>query len=217
VRSIAKVVHEFDDVIIMVDSVSGFSAAEMRTDEWGIDFLLTGSQKALALPPGLAFGVASARMLERSANSPNKGFYFDLEQFESNAEKYQSPSTPGLSVMFALQVQLKRILAEGLEARWARHTAMAERTYAWVQEMRDSGVELSLVAPEGYRSPGVTAIRVPEGVAAPDLVKKMGDRGYVIGGGYGKWKPETFRIGHMGEQTVETLDGLLAQLTEVVR
>ena len=119
--------------------------------------------------------------------------------------------------MFALQVQLKRILAEGLEARWARHTAMAERTYAWVQEMRDAGVGLSLVAPEGYRSPGVTAIRVPDGVAAPDIVKAMGERGYVIGGGYGKWKPETFRIGHMGEHTVETLDGLLAQLTEVVR
>ena len=217
VRALAAVVREFDDVVVMVDSVSGFSAAEMRTDEWGIDFLLTGSQKALALPPGLAFGVASERMLERSKHSPNKGFYFDFLKFQSNAEKYQSPSTPALSVLFALQVQAKRILDEGLEARWARHTAMAERTYAWVDEMRDAGVGLSLVAPEGYRSPGVTAIRVPEGMAAPDVVKGMAERGWVLGGGYGKWKPETFRIGHMGEHTVAELDALLAELTQVVQ
>ncbi len=216
IRALAAVVREFEDVVIMVDSVSGFSAAEVRTDEWGIDFLLTGSQKALALPPGLAFGVASERMLERSKNSPNKGYYFDLEQFEANAEKYQSPSTPALSVIYALQVQAQRILDEGLEARWARHTAMAERTYAWVGEMRAAGVALSLVAPEGYRSPGVTTIRVPDGVAAPDIVKGMAQRGWVIGGGYGKWKPETFRIGHMGEHTVDGLDALLTVLTEAL-
>jgi len=217
IRALAAVVREFDDIVIMVDSVSGFSAAEVRTDEWGIDFLLTGSQKALALPPGLAFGVASKQMLERSADSPGKGYYFDLLEFEANAEKYQSPSTPALSTMFALQVQLKRIQKEGLEARWARHTAMAERTYAWVDEIRAEGLDFSLVAPEGSRSPGVTAIKVPEGVAAPDIVKAMSGRGWVIGGGYGKLKPTTFRIGHMGEHTVAELEALLAQLTEVVR
>ncbi len=217
IRSIGAVVREQDDVVLCVDSVSGFGAAEVRTDEWGLDFLLTGAQKALALPPGLAFGVASERMLRRSAESPRKGFYFDLEQFESNAEKYQSPSTPALSILFALEVQARRILDEGLEARWARHTAMAERTYAWVAGTRDAGIGLEIVAPEGHRSPGVTAIRVPEGVAAPDIVKGMASRGWVIGGGYGKLKPTTFRIGHMGEHTVEELDALLAQLDEVVR
>lgn len=216
IRALAAVVREFDDVVIMVDSVSGFSAAEFRTDEWGLDFVLTGSQKALALPPGLAFGVASERMLERSKNSPNKGYYFDLEEFEANAREYQSPSTPALSVIYALQVQAKRILDEGLEVRWARHTAMAERTHAWVDEMRDAGVPLSLVAPEGHRSPGVTAIRVPEGMSAADIVNAMAERGFVIGGGYGKWKSATFRIGHMGEHTVEGLNRLLAELTEAL-
>lgn len=216
IRALAAVVREFDDMVIMVDSVSGFSAAEFRTDEWGLDFVLTGSQKALALPPGLGFGVASERMLERSRNSPNKGYYFDLEEFEANAREYQSPSTPALSVIYALQVQAKRILDEGLEARWARHTAMAERTYAWVDEMRDAGVALSLVAPDGYRSPGVTAIRVPDGMAAPDIVEAMAQRGFVIGGGYGKWKSETFRIGHMGEHSVDGLNALLAELTEAL-
>jgi aspartate aminotransferase-like enzyme len=217
IRGLASVVREFDDIVIMVDSVSGLSAAEIRTDEWGLDFLLTGSQKALALPPGLAFGVASRRMLERSASSPGKGYYFDLLDFEANAEQYQSPTTPALSTIFALQVQLKRMQAEGLEARWARHSAMAERTYTWVDEMRAGGVDLSLVAPEGYRSPGVTAIRVPEGVAAPDIVQAMSERGWVIGGGYGKLKDTTFRIGHMGEHTVAALDALLAVLTDVVQ
>ncbi|MDZ7780942.1 MAG: alanine--glyoxylate aminotransferase family protein [Gemmatimonadota bacterium] len=217
IRALAQVVHEFDDVVIMVDSVSGFSATEVRTDEWGIDFLLTGAQKALALPPGLAFGVASERMLARSEESPNKGFYFDFEQFEKNADKFQTPSTPALSVMFALQVQLGRILEEGLDARWARHAKMAERTYAWVDEMREAGLDFSVLAPEGYRSPAVTAIRVPEDVEAPEIVKGMAERGWVIGGGYGKLKPTTFRIGHMGEHTLDELEALLTQLTEVVR
>ena len=217
IRALAAVVREFDDIIVMVDSVSGFSAAEMRTDEWGLDFLLTGSQKALALPPGLAFGVASKRMLERSAASPGKGYYFDLEDFEANAEKYQSPTTPALSTLFALQVQLERIQREGLEARWARHRAMAERTYAWVDEMRAAGLDYSLFAPEGYRSPGVTAIRVPEDVAASHIVEAMSARGWVLGAGYGQLKSTTFRIGHMGEHTVAELEALLVELTDVVR
>ena len=119
--------------------------------------------------------------------------------------------------MFALQVQLERIQREGLDARWARHSAMAERTYAWVDEMRAAGLDYSLVAPEGYRSPGVTAIRVPEGVAASDIVEAMSGRGWVLGGGYGRLQSTTFRIGHMGEHTMAELDALLVELTEVVR
>ena len=217
IRSLAAVVRERDDVVMMVDSVSGFAAAEVRPDAWGLDFLFTGSQKALALPPGLAFGVASERMMERSAKSPNKGHYFDLQVYASNAAKYQSPATPAISTLFALQVQLHRILAEGVEARWARHAAMAGRTYAWVDEMQAAGVGLRVLAPEGYRSPGVTAVTVPDGMTGPTVVKGMKERGWVIGGGYGKMKDTSFRIGHMGEHTVTELEALLADLTEVVR
>ena len=114
IRALAAVVAQHEDVLVVVDSVSGFGGAELRPDDWGLDFLLTGSQKSLALPPGLAFGVASERMMERSAVCTNKGVYFDLMQFASSQEKWQSPSTPALSTMFALQVQLQRMQKEGI-------------------------------------------------------------------------------------------------------
>lgn len=216
VRALSAVAAEHEDVLVLVDSVSGFGGAELRPDEWGIDFLLTGSQKSFALPPGLAFGVASERMLERSATAQRKGVYFDLLKYQSSQEKWQSPSTPGLSTMYALQVQLERMQAEGMPGRWARHAAMAERTYAWVHEMRAAGVDLEVLAPEGYRSPCVTAIRTG-GELATEAPKAMRERGWVIGGGYGKLKPTTFRIGHMGDHTVEGLSAMLDVLTEVVR
>lgn len=217
IRALAAVAREEAEVVFMVDSVSGFGATEIRTDEWGLDFLLTGSQKAFALPPGLAFGIASEQMMERSASSPGKGYYFDFEIFADNAAKYQTPSTPAVSVMFALQVQLQRMLSETMEDRWARHAGMAARTYSWVDEMRSEGVGVGLLAPEGFRSPGVTAITLPDGMKGPEIVRTMRERGWVIGGGYGKLKESSFRIGHMGEHTLDTLNPLLAELSEVVR
>jgi predicted phosphoserine aminotransferase len=205
----------YKDVLIVVDSVSGFGGAELRPDAWGLDFLLTGSQKAFALPPGLSFGVASEKMMERAASAPQRGYYFDLTKYAGSQEKWQSPTTPAVSTLFALQVQLERMKAETMEARWARHTAMAERTWAWVEENGDAG--LSLFAPEGYRSPCVTAIAVEDGESAPNIVKAMAEKGWVIGGGYGKLKPSAFRIGHMGDHTLEKLNELLDALTDVVR
>lgn len=216
VRALAEVIRRHEDTLVLVDSVSGFGAAELRPDDWGIDFLLTGSQKAFALPPGLAFGVASERMMARSAVAPRKGYYFDLESFAKSQEKNQSPSTPAISVLYSTQVQLERMKAEGIEARWQRHTEMADATYAWVDAMIDRGVEMKILAPEGYRSPGVTAITAPEGMTGPDVTSGVTERGWVIGGGYGKLKESTFRIGHMGDHTLDELNGLLDVLTEVV-
>jgi aspartate aminotransferase-like enzyme len=156
-------------------------------------------------------------MMERSAEAKNKGVYFDLRKYASSQEKWQSPSTPGLSTMYALQVQLKRMQEEGMPARWARHAAMAERTYAWVDEMQRAGVGLAVLAPEGFRSPCVTAISVADGESAPSIPKAMAERGWVIGGGYGKLKPSTFRIGHMGDHTLDGLNALLDVLGEVVQ
>lgn len=216
IEALARAIRAHPDTLVLVDSVSGFSATEVRPDDWGIDFLLTGSQKALALPPGLAFGVASGRMMERAAVAPRRGYYFDLLEFAKNDEKDQSPTTPALSVLYALEVQLVRILAEGLPARWARHAEMADATYAWVDRMRGAGVDLEVVAPEGYRSPAVTAIRTPAGITGPDVTKGVLARGWLVGGGYGKLKETTFRVGHMGEHTLQELTGLLAVLEEVV-
>jgi aspartate aminotransferase-like enzyme len=216
IPALAAVVHDFDDTMVLVDSVTGFGAAELRPDDWGIDFLVTGSQKGFALPPGLAFGVASERMMERAATAPKRGYYFDLDFFAKNHAKDQATTTPALSVLYALEVQLARMLSEGMEARWARHTAMAERTWAWVSEMNERGVVLEILAPEGYRSPSVTTIRLPDGVAGPDVTRGVKERGWVIGGGYGKLKPDTIRIGHMGEHTLEELEDVLEIVGEVL-
>jgi aspartate aminotransferase-like enzyme len=216
IRGLAAVAHDVPDTLVLVDSVTGFGAAEVRPDEWGIDFLLTGSQKAFALPPGLSFGVASERMMKRAQDAPNRGYYFDLVFFQKNHDKDQSPTTPALSVLYALEVQLDRMLAEGMEARWARHDEMAVRTWAWVDEMRASGVPLHVVAPEGYRSPAVTTVRLPEGVNGPDVTQAVFDRDWLVGGGYGQFKETTIRVGHMGDHTMDELNGLLAILTEVL-
>jgi aspartate aminotransferase-like enzyme len=217
IRSLAEVVRRYDDTMVLVDSVTGFGGAELRPDAWGLDFVLTGSQKAFALPPGLSFGVASQRMMDRAVTVPNRGYYFDLERFAQNHDKDQSPVTPALSVMYALEVQLERMLAEGIENRWARHAEMAGRTWAWVDEMREGGVDLSVVAPHGNRSPSVTAVRLPDGVRGPDVTKAVIEREWLVGGGYGKLKDSTVRVGHMGDHTMEELNGLLEVLGEVLR
>jgi aspartate aminotransferase-like enzyme len=218
VRALRGVVAEHDDTFLLVDSVTGIGGAEMRTDDWELDFVLTGSQKALALPPGLAFAAASERMMERSASLEGKGVYFDLVAFGGSLEKFQTPNTPALSLLYALQHQLKSIEQETIEGRWARHRAMAERTAGWVDHMRqEHGVSMSIMAPEGFRSPTVTTICLPDrGKTGPSVVEDMSKRGWVIGGGYGKLKEGTIRIGHMGDHTLAELDELLDVLREVV-
>jgi len=216
IKTLAAVVREFDDVLVLVDSVSGFGGAEVRPDEWGLDFLLTGSQKALALPPGLAFGVASARMLERSAKAERKGFYFDLLKFQEGHEKFSPHITPALSTIFALQVQVKRMLAETMAVRWARHQKMAERTWAWVDEMKGKKAGLSVLAPKGFRSPCVTTVAVATPDLAPTIVKAVSAKGWTVGGGYGKLKPSSFRVGHMGDHTLAELNDVLNVLAEVI-
>lgn len=216
IAALAKVTREHDDVMVLVDSVSGFGGAEVRVDDWGLDFLLTGSQKAFALPPGLAFGVASARMIERAAKVPNRGYYFDLVAFQAAHEKWSPHITPALSTIYACQVQVKRMLAEGIEKRWARHRKMAERTWAWVDEMKGKKAGLSVFAPKGFRSPCVTAVAVATPDLAPNIVKAVATKGWVVGGGYGKLKPSSFRVGHMGDHTPEELEQVLGVLAEVI-
>ena len=215
IDELARVAHAAGDVVLLVDSVTGVAGAPVETDAWELDFVLTGSQKALALPPGLALGVARANMLERAKLKTARGVYFDLLEFESYILKNQTPNTPAISLLYALDAQLRRIERESIEARWERHAAMARRTWNWVDEMRGRGIALQLLAPEGFRSPTVSCIRVPEGMLGPKINAAMKERGFTISPGYGKLKDQTIRIGHMGDHTVEELDTLLGELEGV--
>lgn len=205
-------------VPLVVDSVTGLAGAPLECDAWGLPFVLTGSQKALALPPGLAFAVAQPAFLAAAAQVPGRGLYLDVVEMAAFAAKGQTPNTPAISLFFAAQVQLRHLLAEGIEARWARHAAMADRTAAWAAgaETR-TGVALQVVAPPGNRSPTVTALRVPKGTDPAAVVAGAKARGFVIGGGYGALKGETFRIGHMGDHTLDGLEGCLEAVDDALR
>lgn len=217
IADLAEAAHAAGDVVVLVDSVSGMGGAPVETDAWELDFVLTGAQKALALPPGLAFGVARRSVLERAERQSRRGVYFDLVDFESRIARHQTPNTPAVSLLFALEAQIAHMVDEGIENRWARHRRMAERTWAWVDEMRDGGVPLEILADEGSRSPTVTCVCLPEGMTGPDVARAMAERGYVIATGYGKMKKRCIRIGHMGEHTVEELENVLGALEEVLR
>jgi aspartate aminotransferase-like enzyme len=217
IRELAEVTRRAGDVVLLVDTVSGAGGTPLETDAWGIDFILTGSQKALALPPGLAFGVANERVLQRAEAKADRGVYFDFLEFDRNIRKHQTPNTPNVSLLYALDAQMRRIEREGVEARCERHAAMARATWAWVEEMRGRGVELGILAPQGYRSPTVTCITLPAGKAGSEVSRAVKARGYVIASGYGPLKDACIRVGHMGDHTVAETEAVLGVVEEVLR
>lgn len=207
---VAEVVRAESDALILVDTVSSLGGAPVETDAWGLDVVLAGTQKALAVPPGLVVFTLSERAGERAAKVSRRGYYTDLLRYRDKHRESGTITTPALSLVYALDLQLQRVLAEGMEARWQRHRDLAARTAAWAAERG-----YRYAPKEGVRSPTVSCLRPPDGLAAPDVVKKLAQRGFVVGGGYGEWKPTTFRIGHMGEVRLSDLDGLLAVIDEV--
>jgi len=203
VRAVTELAHRYNAISI-VDSVSGAGGAEATVDGWGLDFFLTGSQKALALPAGLAFAVASAEFVERAKSVRDRGFYFDIVDYENYAQKNQTPSTPATSLLYALEAQMGDIGREGIERRWDRHIAMRDATIEWVYGMSTRrGIELSVVAPDAARSPTVTVVKLPPELKGPEVTDAIQLRGITVGSGYGKLKDTTFRIGHMGDHTME--------------
>lgn len=209
IKAIGEVVHQYEDTLYLVDSVSGFLGAELRVDEWGIDFALTSSQKAFALPPGLAFAAVSDRVLARAAQVTNRGYYFDFLEIEASLKKNNTPSTPPVSLMFAADKQLDDVMAEGLEARWARHTQMRDMTITWADN-RGMGV----FSQDGYRSPTVTTVSNGRNINVDDMAKFMGGKSFSMDKGYGKIKGKTFRIAHMGDMQPSTLEEVLSGLDE---
>ncbi|RMG87285.1 MAG: alanine--glyoxylate aminotransferase family protein [Chloroflexi bacterium] len=209
VAAIGEVVRQYDDTLFLVDTVSGWLGAELRVDEWGIDVALASSQKAFALPPGIAFAAVSDRVLERAQEIPHRGYYFDFLVLEKYLKKNNTPSTPPTALMWAADVQLDAILAEGIENRWARHLKMRDMTIQWAQE-RNFG----LYAQEGYRSPTVTTVHNTRGVDVNEMAAFMLEKGFAIDRGYGKIRGTTFRIAHMGDMQPATLEEVLATFDE---
>jgi aspartate aminotransferase-like enzyme len=210
IKELAKVVHEISpDTLILVDAVSSLGGTKIEMDAWGIDFLLTSSQKCLALPPGLSLASANDRAMKKAETVTNRGWYFDLVLMEKHRLKDSTPMTPVMPLIYALDVQLDRILEEGLENRFARHAAMAKRTQNWAIA---HGMEP--LALEGYRSKTVSTIKNEKGLDISALNKFLQTKGMRIANGYGELKDKTFRIAHMGEITMSDVDTLLAYMEE---
>jgi aspartate aminotransferase-like enzyme len=208
---VAKAIREASDALVIVDTVSSLGGAPVETDDWGIDITLAGTQKALALPPGLAVFSLSDRAAERAAAVPHRGFYTDLLRYREKHREGGFITTPAISLIFALDAQLDVMLAEGMEARWERHRALLARTEEWAAAR---GITYASAA--DARSWTVSCLKPPAGIEAPAIVQALAKRGITIGGGYGDWKPSTFRIGHMGEVRMTDLDRLLDQIDEVL-
>lgn len=212
IEEISRVVKKYQEVIFCVDTVSSAGGVKIEVDKLGIDICITSSQKALGLPPGLSICTITDRAVEKARTVKNRGFYLDLVNLYDTVKKkdYQYPSTPNLSLMFALDYQLDRIMEEGLENRFDRHLEMAEYTRAWVKR------NFELFPDEKYASVTLTTVKNTKGISVKDLNAELGSRGFAISNGYGNLKEKTFRIAHMADLTLEDVKELLVTIEDIL-
>jgi aspartate aminotransferase-like enzyme len=193
------------EIFIIVDAVSSLAGTRVEMDAWGIDFLLTSSQKCLALPPGLSLAGVNERCLKKAETVKNRGWYFDILLMEKHRLKDSTPMTPVIPLIYALDFQLDRIFAEGLEKRFARHAAMSQRVYDWA-----AANGMTPLAEEKYRSKTVATINNSLGWNISDLNKFLLEKYQMrIANGYGDLKDKTFRVATMGETSLDDVNTLL--------
>ncbi len=211
VAALARIIRdESPDTLVLVDAVSSLGAIPVRFDEWGLDVCFASVQKGIALPPGITLFAVSQQALARAKKMPYRGTYFDFLRYKSSADDGGVPSTPSIPHFYALAAQLEAILRkETLPARFQRHEKMREVT------IRQTSTYAKLASDPAHASATVTALAP---VKDPEVIRsEMKKRGYTLGGGYGEWKTTTFRIGHMGDIPLASLQAMLEELGEVAR
>jgi len=211
VQEIAALIRDkYPEVLILVDAVSSMAGAKIEFDAWGLDVCLAGVQKCFALPPGLTICAVSDRARERAQQVENPGYYFVYPQMDKRYEKGQTPATPAISLIQALNAQMDDILAEGLDNRWNRHKEMAAYVQDWARRY------FALYSDERYLSPTVTNIENTRGISVTGLNEELGKRGAMISNGYGDLKDKCFRIAHMGDLTLDDLKWLTEQIEDIL-
>ncbi|MFW6110479.1 MAG: pyridoxal-phosphate-dependent aminotransferase family protein [Thermoproteota archaeon] len=210
IYEISKVVKDYE-VSFLVDSVSSMGGIKLEVDKLEIDVCLFGVQKAMALPPGLAICSVSDSVLEKAKEIQNRGYYFDFLNFSKYWKKRQTPTTPAIPQIYALNYQLDKIFEEGLENRYRRHKKMAEFVRGWAKK------RFELFPEEKFASNTVTCVKNSRGIDMTDLLGKLQSRGYIVSNGYGKLKNKTFRIAHMGETTLDEVEELLTVIDDIIR
>jgi aspartate aminotransferase-like enzyme len=203
---------KYPDVVLIVDTVSSFSAMQIDMDALGIDVMLTGAQKALALPPGFSLFSVSEKAFARAEKQKDRGYYFDFLEFKKQQAEWMTPSTPSIGHIFALQSKLDEIFEEGLQARFDRHAKTNALVHDWV---RKSGFEF--FAEEGFRSKTLTCVKNNKGIDVLAFAKRLREEHHlVIDPGYGKLRGKTFRLSNMGDETEKTVSLLLSCLDDIL-
>lgn len=213
--AISKVMKKYPNVLWFVDAVSSLAGIKIEVDKLGIDICLASSQKALALPAGIAVASISSKAYKKAETVPGRGYYFDILELKKAYDKNQTPYTPSIPHLYALKKQLERIEAEGLENRFKRHKDMAEYTRNWA---KNNGFEM--FSEEGYHSDTVSCMVNTKKLDFKAIKKDMATKGYSIDSGYRKLnekldaegKPNTFRIAHMGDLTLDEIKELCKEL-----
>lgn len=196
------------DVLLLVDGISGLGTAPLLADAWDLDVVVTGSQKAWMVPPGMTMLSVSARAWEAARTARLPHYYWDFAAARKTFESGVPPYTPAVSLYYALQAALRTMRAEGREAIWERHAALAERTRAGVRRLG-----LKLLADPAHYSHSVTAVCVPEGIDAKALLREARERhNTVFSGGQRALEGKIIRIGHLGWVTEEDIDRAVAAL-----
>ncbi len=213
IEGIAEVIRKYPDIVWLVDCVSSLAGAKVEVDKLGIDICITSSQKALALPPGLALASVSKKAEERFEKVGNVGYYFDIKNLIKYIDKkdHQYSSTPSLSHMFALDFQLDRIEKEGLENRFIRHIEMAEFMIEWANKY------FKVFCTPGFESMTVTCIANTRNINVADLNKELGKLKMQISNGYGDLKDKTFRIAHMGELNMDDMLEVTGAIEDILK
>jgi aspartate aminotransferase-like enzyme len=204
---------KYPDVALILDTVSSFSAMKIDMDALGIDVMLTGSQKALALPPGFSLFAVSEKAFARTEKQKDRGYYFDFLEFKKQQANWMTPTTPSIGHIFALESKLEEIFEEGLDARYARHARANALVHDWV---KSAGFDF--FAEEGFRSKTLTCVANNKNIDVVDLAKRLREKHHlVIDPGYGKLRGKTFRLSNMGDETEETVPHLLACLDDSLK
>jgi aspartate aminotransferase-like enzyme len=207
---IAEVMRKYPDAAFLVDAVSAMAGVKIEVDKLGIDVCLAGVQKAFALPPGLAIASVSERALKR-AEELERGYYFNFSLMNKYHLKNQTPCTPSIPHLYALNQQMDEILEkEGKEGRFARHEKMAGIVQRWARKY------FSLFPEEGYESKTVSCIKNTRGISVAKLNEELGKRNMMIANGYRDLKEKTFRIAHMGDLQPQDVMGLLDTIEEIL-
>jgi aspartate aminotransferase-like enzyme len=211
VAEIATLVRrKYPDTVILVDAVSAMAGVKIEFDAWDVDVCLAGVQKCFAVPPGLTVCAVSERAMERSKQVSDKGYYFDFWVNDKYYQRNQTPATPAISLIQALDAQMDAILGEGLGGRWARHIEMAELVRDWVRTY------FRLFSDQRYLSNTVTNVENTRAIDVGALNVELGRRGAMISNGYGDLRGKCFRIAHMGDLMPDDVRWLLGEIEDIL-